>query len=88
MAKGKPMAEPYILQIELAPDAQNDLGLITKELGIAPGEAIGTAIGMEAFLLEQAASGNKVMIVDQKGRQRELMVKTGMETNGRRPDSR
>jgi hypothetical protein len=82
------MADSYILEIELAPDAQNDLGLIRKELGLEPGDAIGTALGMEAFLLEQASMGNKIMIVDQKGHQRELMVKPGERTNGGRQDSR
>ncbi|MGA8550956.1 MAG: hypothetical protein WB678_12035 [Stellaceae bacterium] len=81
------MPEPYVLRIELDPNAQNDLGTITKELKIDTGDAIGTALGMEAFLLEQVAIGKKVVIIDKDGRQRELMVKTGAETNGGRADS-
>jgi hypothetical protein len=86
--KGRSMPDPYVLRIELTPDAQSDLGTITKELGLETGDAIGTALGMEAFLLEQIASGKKIVIIDKEGRQRELMVKTGTGTNGGRPDSR
>jgi len=82
------MSEPRVLTIELTPDAQNDLGTITKELGLNAGDAIGTALGMEAFLLEQVSSGKKVMLIDKEGRQRELMVKTGTGTNGGRHDRR
>lgn len=82
------MADPYVLRIELTPDARNDLGRITTELKLGPGDAIGTALGMEAFLLEQVADGKKVVIVDQEGHQRELVVKSGGETNGGRADSR
>jgi hypothetical protein len=82
------MPEPYVLRIELTPDAQSDLGRITHELKLNTGDAIGTALGMEAFLLEEVANGKKVMIVDKQGHQSELMVKTGTETNGGRQDSR
>jgi len=78
--------EPYVLRIELDPAARNDLGTITKELRVDAGDAIGTALGMEAFLLEEVGRGKKVMIVDKEGRQRELMVKTGTEANGGRTD--
>jgi hypothetical protein len=71
------MPEPYVLRIELDDAAKNDLGTITKELQIDTGDAIGTALGMEAFLLEQVNNGKKVLIVDKEGRQRELMVKNG-----------
>lgn len=77
------MPDPYVLHIELSPSAQSDLGTITKVLGIETGDAIGTALGMEAFLLEQIASGKKIMIIDEKGHQRELVVKNGTGANGR-----
>ncbi len=79
------MAEPDVLRIQLDDNAKNDLGRITKELQVDTGDAIGTALGMEAFLLEQVSNGKKIMIIDKEGRQRELMVKVGeTEANGGR----
>ncbi|MGH7044913.1 MAG: hypothetical protein ACREE2_00815 [Stellaceae bacterium] len=80
------MPEPYVLRIELDDAAKSDLGRITKELQVDTGDAIGTALGMEAFLLEQVGDGKRVVVIDKAGGQRELMVKMRAGTDGGRGD--
>jgi hypothetical protein len=68
--------EALILQIELTSGARTDLQHIMQALGVEDlGDAIGAALGMEAFLLEEAAKGSRVVIIDKDGRQREVMIK-------------
>jgi hypothetical protein len=78
------MADPYTFRIELDPNAVHDLSTIQKELGVERGDAIGAALGTEALLLEQIASGNKIVIIDKEGRHHEVMVKnrTGPNVGG------
>jgi hypothetical protein len=83
--------EPYVLEIELPADAQQDLRTVLNGLGLNGadpddlGDAFGTALSMEAFLLEEAQNGSRIWIVDKNGQRRELLVKPRGETrNGRR----
>lgn len=82
--------EPYVLEIELPGDAQEDLRSVLNGLGLDGsnpdelGDAFGTALSMEAFLLNEANNGNHIWIVDKNGQRRELLVKRG-ETKRRRP---
>jgi hypothetical protein len=86
------MPEPYVLEIELPADAQRDLGEILKGLGLSGekgddlGEAIGAALSTEALLIKEVDRGNKIVIVDKDGRQREVLLKNRAGTNGGRTD--
>jgi hypothetical protein len=86
------MPEPYVLEIELPADAQRDLSEVLRGLGLSGekgddlGEAIGAALSMEATLMREANRGNKIVIVDKDGQQREVLLKNRAGTNGGRTD--
>ena len=82
------MSDANVLRIELDPEAQRDLRVIKDYLGVDTGDAIGSALGTEALLLEQAAIGGRVVIIDRDGRQHELKIEPKARIDGGRADSR
>jgi hypothetical protein len=68
------MSDSNVLRLELDPEAQRDLRVIKEMLGVDTADAIGSALGTEALLLEQAASGGRVIVIDRNGRQHEVKI--------------
>jgi hypothetical protein len=72
------------ITIQLTPNARAALDEIQSRLGVSLGEAIGTALGMEAFLLQEVENNDaKIIIEDKNGNRRQLTVKKE-EGDGRR----
>jgi hypothetical protein len=64
------------ITIQLTPNARAALQEIQSRLGLSPGEAIGTALGMEAFLLQEVENNDaRIIIEDKNGNRRQLTVK-------------
>ena len=64
------------ITIQLTPNARAALEEIQSRLGVSLGEAIGTALGMEAFLLQEVENNDaRIIIEDKNGNRRQLTVK-------------
>ena len=82
------MSDSNVLRIELDPEAQRDLRLIKELLGVDTGDAIGSALGTEALLLEQTANGGRVIVIDRNGRQHEVKIEPKARVNAGPADRR
>jgi hypothetical protein len=65
---------PKSLTIELTDNARKDLALIIQTLGVSVQEALSRAIGMEAFLCEQAVAETEVILKHKNGARQSLPI--------------
>jgi hypothetical protein len=65
---------PETFTIRLTPNGRKDLALIAEKLEVPIDEALSRALGMEAFLVEEAAAGTQIVLEDKKGNRQFLPV--------------
>jgi hypothetical protein len=68
---------PETFTVRLTANGRRDLALIMEKLRVSPDEALSRAVGMEAFLVEQAADGAEVILKDRKGNRQSVPVLNG-----------
>jgi hypothetical protein len=73
---------PESFTVRLTPNGRKDLATIADKLGVTLGEALGRAIGMEAFLVEEDENQTEVWLKDTKGTWRPLPVRKRGENAG------
>ena len=65
---------PETFTVRLTENGRKDLALIAEKLRVPIGEALSRALGMEAFLVEQADAGTEIILEDKKGNRQTLPV--------------
>lgn len=65
---------PETFTVRLTENGRKDLALIAEKLRVPIGEALSRALGMEAFLVEQADAGTVIILEDKNGNRQTLPV--------------
>lgn len=66
---------PESFSVRLTENGRRDLALIAERLGVSVGDALGLAIGMYAFLLDEEGAETKITLKDKNGNRRTLPVR-------------
>ena len=74
---------PETFTVRLTANGRRDLALIVKKLGVPVDEALSRAVGMEAFLVEQADEGAEVILKDKNGNRHFVPVLNRGDNAGR-----
>jgi hypothetical protein len=74
MSENRSISVPETITVRLTENGRRDLALIAEKLRVPIGEALSRAVGMEAFLVEQADAGTEVILRDKSGRRQFLPV--------------